>query len=176
MESSCISLLIKAQKEQLLDALVTDVSDDSKAGSVVEGAMRQSPSEARISLYVRPGTDQWRHVINADGKGFKAPVMEIGGNSGIGGVFWRRRFIIEVKVYLDGEQDRVKGQEIAHTVLSRAEHTLTMMSNGGLPPKDDFGEQASWAQVVTSYLEESGDSGFPIWRGEIFTEFITEKL
>lgn len=181
MEKSVISLLIDAQKLQLIDHLLTNVSDDSKVGSVVEGAMRESPVDTRINLYVRPGDDKWRHVINAEGKGMKMPTYEIGGGSGVGGVFWRRRFIIEVKIYLDGEGDRVVAQQIAHTVLSRAEHTITLMSKANdpahyLPPKDDFGEQATWSQVVTSYLEEGGDSGFPIWRGEIYTEFFTEKL
>ncbi len=172
MQTSVINLLLDAMGTTLQQELITEISDETKAGLVYTGTLRESPVDARINILPQVGDDKWRHIINADGKGFQAPLYEIGGSSGHGNVNWRRRFMVEIKIYLDGEPDRVQARRIAQVVLSRAESALRLMT---LPAIDDFGELAYLTQVVSSYLEEGGDSGIPIWRGQMYLEFFTTK-
>lgn len=174
---SILNVLMVAVVDRLTQVLITDADDDAKAGLVRAGKLQDDPTLARINLLIHPGDDKWPHTLNisTEGPAMFAPTYEIGGGlpgrSFQGSVSLKRRFIVEMKLFFDGEVYRLRAQKRANAVLSRALWALyTMLIPNTI---DDFGETASMIQIVDNYIHEAGGEGEFIWRGAINLEFMT---
>lgn len=171
MATSIVNTLMDAQKDQLTTELITNVTDTTKAGRVQTGLLREDPLDSRISLMVQQGNEDWKHVLNvkAPESLYDQPVYEIGGSGRIS--WWRRRFITDIKIFLEGYSDEEEARIIANIVLSRAEWALRTMTMPSGP--DTFGESAHTLNVFDSYITQSGGEDTHIYRGEIRTEVVT---
>lgn len=171
MATSILNILIEAQRDWLIQKLITEVSDTTKAGLVQSGIFHDDVSDTVINIFVHPGNDKWRHEMNTGGPGYQVPTFEMGGGDCIAS--YRRRFRIELKMMLD-QDVRDDARTIAQVVLSRAENALMHMP---IPAgTDSFCESVvSPCQVISSYMFETGDIGQYYWRGEILTEWLTER-
>lgn len=172
-----LNVLSEAVVDRLATVMITEATDDAKAGLVRAGKLQDDPTSARINLLIHPGDNQWPHTLNTtvEGPSMFAPTYEIGGGipdrSFQGTVTFRKRFMVELKLFFDGEIYRLRAQKRANAVLSRAIWALLSMQIPSLV--DDFGESASQIQIVDHYIHEAGGEGEFIWRGSIFLEFMT---
>ena len=177
MATSVINTLLDDIESRLTDEMITAISDETQAGLVQVGVLREDPTETTINVLVKPGDREWRHTLNmsSENVGMKAPLGEIGG-----GIYWRRRFVAEFKIYFADSFDQAEARTTANICLSRAEWALQNKYDNGewwfdtLP--DSFEEVPSRIQVYDSYLVESGGEGSWIWKGEVRLEFLTEKV
>lgn len=175
--NTLLNILMEAIVNRLTQVLITDAEDDAKAGLVRAGKLQDDPTSAKINLLVHPSGEQWPHTLNlsTEGPAMFAPTYEIGGGydgrSFQGTAFFKKRFIVELKLFFDGEVYRLRAQKRANAVLARAVWALLTMQ---VPATvDDFGESASMIQVVDHYIHEAGGEGEFIWRGAIQVEFMT---
>lgn len=166
--TSLLNTLMDTAVEHLTDRLLTDVSDDTKAGLVRAGKLQEDPTVRRIILLMRPGGQAYPHVLSTLNNGLQTPAYLIGG-----GAYWRRRFILEVECYFAGEVFRDVARTNAQVVLSRAHAALTSLP---LPSSvDSFGEHAIQLQVEKAFMQEGGGPGNFIHKGEIWFEVLTER-
>jgi len=175
MQTGIVNILLEATAERLLQKLLTDVTDESKAGLVRTGKLQDDPTSRKVNILIHPGGEDWPDKLSVDGSGVGKHVENaytIGG--AYGGIFWRRRALIEIQMFYTNESDRDTSRMRSHVVLSRAHHALNTWDVGRETPKDDFGEKAYDLQVVQSWLREGGGEGAFNWRGEIRIEFLTE--
>ena len=177
LATSVINTLIEDINQRLNEELVDAISDESQAGLVQIGVLREDPSDTVINLLVKPGGDQWRHTLNisSENVGMSAPLGEIGGS-----IYWRRRFIAVFMIYFSESYNQAEARTAAHVVLSRAEWALQNKDLDGnwwfRTDPDSFEESASRIQVMDSYLSEGGGEDSWIWRGELRIEVMTEKI
>lgn len=149
--------------DHLLQTCVTDVDNESdKAGAVLRGRLLDEYNVFRITLEIRPGDETWKHEVDTGASslpGFTGYMMG-------GGTYWRRRFRIDVNIYLEGTPDYADSMEIAYAVLSRVGKALRdlVLPRGA----DEFGESALELFVDKEYLEDSGGEDMRIWRGSIY--------
>jgi hypothetical protein len=177
---SIINVLMDAVTDRLEKVLITDATDDAKAGLVRKGRLQDDPTKTKITVLVHPGTREFPHILNRENEGpaMFAPVYEIGGGdhsdnrSFQGTVTLRRRIVVQLSLFFPNSLDRERAQIISNVVLSRAMWAIFSME---VPPTvDDFGEMPTGQlQILDNYIEESGGRGTFIWRGEIQTEFMT---
>lgn len=168
MNSSLLNTLMEDSVQRLADVLIAETPDETQAGLVRNGLLQADPTDTQINILVHPGNKDWRHELYLTQPGVQSPWAEIGGSS-----TWMRRFVAELSLYFDGENDRDVARTKANIVLSRAEYALKTIN---IPQgTDDFGESAYLIQVRDSFIEESGGEGTFIWRGEVRFEFLTDK-
>lgn len=178
MATSVINTLMDDIHDRLETEMLTLISDETQAGLIHVGVLREDPTETSINVLVKQGDRDWRHTLNmsSENVGMQAPLGEIGG-----GIYWRRRFIAEFRIFFEQqgyEQDEAR--RIANICLSRAENALQTKDLDGnwwfdtLP--DSFEESPSRIQVYDSYLTEGGGDDVWIWKGEIRVEVLTEKV
>jgi len=135
--------------DQLQADLIDNVTDEAKAGIVIEGPLLDSPDyeEARISIELFENDpysfDDWDWVDEP-----VDDMLEIGN-----GITWRRRFTLMARVLLSSTmEDRSQARLIASAVKSRIEKSLMAT---------DFGDILIDGERVT---------------GRIFNENIRSKL
>ena len=159
-------------QQELADSVEGDIAgDNAKAGLVQAGKLQQDPTLTLINIMVHPGGDDWPHELNKqdDGPGLYGPTYEMGGQ--YAAEEWRRRFLIQLNMFFQGEYDRDVARAKAQVVLSRAQHALRRMP---IPATvDDFGESAYAISTDSGYITEGGGEGTFIWRGELKIEFLT---
>lgn len=174
LPAAICNLLMDSLADHLSAALMTNVTDDAKAGLVRCGKLQDDPTIGEINLLIHPGYEAWPHVLNrdAEGPGMNAPTYEIGSEDGLMPQFFRRRFRVELKLFFDGELERDTARRKADAVLARLEHAILTTP---LPPPDDFGESAYMVGIDKSHLYEGGGEGTFIWRGSVWLEFMTQK-
>lgn len=166
--TSIRSILVDAMDTQLNKDLVTNVSDETKAGLVRVGKLQDDPTENIINILIHHGDKDWKDGPYFVQKGLEVPTYEIGGTQ-----WWMRRFIIEFQLFFDGELDREPARLKANIALSRCQQSLINMD---IPTDADyFGEQAHELQIADAYLDEGGGEGEFIWRGKTFVEILTSK-
>lgn len=177
MATSVINTLLNNVRDRLITEMITAISDETKAGLVQVGVLREDPTETVINVLVKSGGPEWRHTENrsSENVGMQAPLGEIGG-----GIYWRRRFVAEFKIFFAEAFDQSEARTTANICLSRAEWALQNKDLDGNwwfdTSPDSFEEVPSRIQVYDSYLIEGGGEDSWIWKGEIRLEFLTEKV
>jgi hypothetical protein len=167
MDTSILNLLAELQRSTLETALLTNISDETKLGIVTIGLWQDDPL---MRVTVRTGNEEWRHERNTgENDLYPTPVGEIGSPYGTG--WWRRRFVVEIVLFLPEGTEQDAARQVANVILSRAERTLETIDVSTMT--DDFGETAHKLMVADSFLEESGGESQRIWRGQIRTEAVT---
>lgn len=175
MQTGIVNVLLNATADILREKLLTEVTDESKAGLVRTGKLQDDPTSKQVNILIHPGGEDWPDKLNTDGAAAGKHVDNaylIGGQ--YGGMFWRRRVRIEIQMFFTNEANRDSARTKAMVVLSRAHHTFNTWDVGRLTPADDFGEKAYDLQVARMWLREGGGEGDFNWRGEILIEFLTE--
>lgn len=172
MDTSILNSIMETVIDWLSSQLIDGVTDETQAGLVRAGQLQDDPTDAQINILIHPGDDDWPDVLNLQDKppGLHGFTYEIGGNP-YGSAAWRRRFMVELSLFFDNENNRDVARTKANVVKSRA-HWALMRSP--LPQgQDNFGESAHMLQVCNSWIREGGGEGTFIWRGELKFEVFT---
>lgn len=173
MTTALLNTLIDNQVAWLNQKLVTEVSDETKAGLVRGGNLQENPLLPEISILVKPGDDKWPHILAARKHlGIRTGSYEIGDDESYVGSFEWLRFYVELEMFFIST-DRDESRISANIVLSRAKWAINVMQMPN--EKDDFGSHALHGQVAEAYIVEGGGTGTFIWRGYMKTEFLTEN-
>lgn len=151
-------------------------ADETRAGLVRIGLLQASPLTAGINILTQfndPDDPQgWRHGI-LPGPGHKLdldmPAYEIGG-----GQMWFRRYTTVLELFFKNGATRVRSEELAQIILSRAE--LAIME-APLPTEnpDSFGEIALKTFIHSDTNIEGGGTGQFIFHGKIWWQCLTQK-
>lgn len=174
-DTSILTILMQAMVDHLVDHMMVDVSDSTRAGLIREGKLQADPTVAQINLLVRVGGKDWPHKRVE--KGHHALPAELGHGFGMGAEvseFWLRRFIVEMKFFFVGEIERDIAINKANILLSRLEIGLLTMPLVSLT--DTFGETALMVDIDETYLNEGGGPGMFAHRGFAHVEFFTERF
>lgn len=165
-DTSTLNLLIDTMNDRLNEVLIGETVDSTKAGLVRAGKLQTDPTDAGINILIHTGDEDWPDELYINQRGIQAPTYEIGGNQ-----WWMRRFVIELTLFFDGEDNRIVAQQKALIIYSRAQKALTTMD---IPTyEDSFGEQPQMIQLRKSFIREGGGEGTFIWEGKLFVEFLT---
>jgi len=173
VDNSIHNIVMDGVLAHLIQKLQIEVTGDSIAGLVKTGKLQDDPTATRINILIAPGDATWRHVLDtginrSDGRaGF---VYEIGGDYPTQA--WRRRYIVEMSFYFDGELIRDTARRTAQIVYSRAQDALSKLKAINFAA-DTFGEKVWSFQVSDTWIRESGGEGEFIWKGEIRFEALT---
>ena len=178
-----INWLIKqAMNVQLTQKLITDLDNnpdpdaDGQLGLLLVGKLYDDPTNTRLNVLIRNGAKDWEHsLIVADQSTAMSEmgVYEMGGD--YGGTSFKRRYIIQLKLFFPGEQDQDTAVEISDLVLSRTENAVETMRDQFPIGPDSFGETAWRFEVNDSWSRESGGPGDFIGRGEVKLSVYTTK-
>ena len=180
MTTSIINLLMEATETQLKEQLIdgVPVDDPTRAGLVQTGRLLDDPTITAINVMVYPGDEDWLHELNTynsadDGNGIFAPTASFGNGYS---EFWRRRWMVELKIFFEREVDYDTARDKANIVLSRSEHAVcNLIRQKGMVGPDSFKEGAVLMQVRKSYLREGGGDGEFNWRGFLYVQALTER-
>lgn len=179
--------MVDSLATHLIDEVVSDQDSlstgdaDAVAGLIRKGKLQDDPTIAEINILVHPGNDEWPHILydKHQMNGFELPtVYEIGNGTGVSPFFYVRRFIVELRLFFEGEQDREVAQVKSNVVLGRAEYAIHQMNHNSIIrkiPVDSFGEKLFEIQTRKSYISEGGGTGTFVWRGKLFVEGVTSK-
>jgi len=178
LDETCITdNLIEALEVLLTANLITGITDDAKAGLVRAGLLQDDPTLKKINILIHPGGEDWPDILNTNvnGQDLHAPTYTIGGE--YGSSYWRRRFNIQLDIFLTAESTRSTARKKAQLVLHRSHNAIAKwkvgrVSEGGVAV-DSFGEHAWAVQSVEMWLREGGGEGDYNWRGNIKIEVMT---
>lgn len=168
------------------DAILTDLESVASGWRVKVGPLQEDPQIHGVNLMVYPNDPDdeggWTHGIIQQWpesnpmvalRQLPAGLHEIGGGMG-----WKRRFVLELSLFLGRTDDdaRAEGLALSQLVLASIENGL--LSDGRLGPsiKDTFGEQVIRQDnniIAKSELTGGGQSG--IYWGKIWLEISTER-
>ena len=166
--TSIFNYLIDGMVTYLKESLIEETSDETKVGLLRFGKLQADPTDADrgLNILVHMGGDDWPDELYVDQDGIIAPTYEIGGPS-----YWMRRFVIELTLFYDGEDDRQIARSKSTVICSHAQQVLFNMP---IPQvKDSFGESPLSCQVRKVSQNEAGGEGTFIWRSRIFVEWLT---
>lgn len=165
--TSIINLVIDSVNQHLLEVLQTDLetSDTTRANTVRLGAFQADPTVGTgitVMTYCNdPDSDEWEHECYD---------YELGGPE-----MWWRRFTVKIsQFYGQNVKDRMEGNALASSVLTRTEAALSRWRPNGVGP-DSEGEVPVELQVKYSRNKAGGAPGSFIYRGVIFFQVRTDK-
>lgn len=165
-DDSILNSLMDALVDRLQEKLVGETYDVTKAGLVRAGKLQADPTDNLINILVHEGGEEWFDELRVEQDGFGALPYEIGGVE-----WWMRRFVIELTLFFDNENEREVARDKAMIIYSRARKA----TYGTEIPTDadGFGEQAHMLQIRKGWIREGGGEGTFIWEGKLFVEFLT---
>ncbi len=176
MDTSIINLTLDYVADTLASALISEVTDpedyDTVAAVVRCGRLQDDPTQdTGINILLHPNDPNdaaFTHKLaEAKDIGVGFSDVEWSPYEFGGGMMWLRRYTVEVKIFDDGQMDRSVTRENAQVVLSRAEKVIRTSLNLASLGQDSFGESSQRAQVIDSYLRETGGPGAFVWKGKI---------
>lgn len=166
--TSIFNYLVDDMVTYLTESLIEETSDETKVGLLRAGKLQADPTDADrgLNVLVHLGGEDWPDELYVDQDGIIAPTYEIGGTQ-----YWMRRFVIELILFYDGEDQRDIAREKSTVLCAHAQKALFNMP---IPQvKDSFGESPLACQVRKLYQTEAGGEGTFIWRSRIFVEWLT---
>lgn len=174
-QTSILNLITEAIEERLTEKLITDLvdnpdpDDEAQAGVVLQGKLLDDPTITQINVIIRGGDDKWAHTLNVADQ--TTAVRELAYEIG-GGAFNKRRFVIYLKLFFEGEFDSAVARKKANVVLSRVENAIWSQNIRAIP-RDTFGEKIWRHEVNDSWMRDGGGPGIYIYRGQVFVSYFT---
>lgn len=174
-QTSILNLITDAIEDRLTEKLITDLDDnpdpdeEAQAGVVLQGKLLDDPTITSINIIIRGGDDKWPHTLNVADQ--TTAVRELAYEIG-GGAFNKRRFIIYLKLFFEGEFEPAVAREKANIVLSRVENAIWSQNIRAIP-RDSFGEKIWRHEVNDSWIRDGGGPGIYIYRGQVFVTYFT---
>lgn len=167
--TSIFNIIIDATVDHLTNELIIATTDETKIGLLRFGKLQADPTDADrgLNILVRSGGEEWPDELYIEEHGIIAPTYEIGGTQ-----YWMRRFIIELILFYDGEEDRQNARKKAVVIASHAHKAMFEMP---VPQgHDSFNEAVdSSCQIRKMTQVEAGGEGTFIWRSHLYVEWLT---
>lgn len=167
--TSAVDLIMQAVADRLALFMITNATDDARAGLVRTGLLQDDPTNKRINILIHPGGPSYLDgfVTGEDG----IPQHYI--NASYGGSFYKRHIRVEFSLFFTQESSRDNARKKALVAMARARHAIETLDISSVD-RDSFGERPFEQHIIQEHVYEGGGEGDYNWRGEMVVKFLTE--
>jgi hypothetical protein len=167
MDESIVDMLMDHAVDYLAEAMMEEISDDTKVGLLRSGRLQADPTVKKINLTIHQGGVDHPDILVPKDHPLIKYQYEIGG-----GQFWLRRFRVKFEMFFIGDISRDESRRKANVVASRTRALLQKMPLSGM--QDSFTETPIDRHATQLEMREGGGPGAFIWRGDLLWEVVTE--